>query len=144
MIKTLALLGFLLLPLNAGIKIKEKESSSLSLDQVKQGTDNNGNINLELIARLKVGNLVSFKLSDRVVIGRVTRVDVVENESIKIIGIFDKELEAGFGFFFSAKEGKIGGTLSFEDGDLQYKLRFNAEKNFFYFEKIESKKETNG
>lgn len=136
MIKTLALLGLLSLPLNAGIKIKEKESpSSLSLDQVKQGTDILGNVNIEVIGRLNVGDLVSFKLTEKLLIGRVTKVDVVENESIKIIGVFDKEDKAGFGFFFSQKEGKIGGSLLFENDNITYRLRFNEDKKIFYFEK---------
>lgn len=136
MIKILALLGLLSLPVYGGLKIKEKESSSsLSLDQVKPGTDNLGNVNIDLIAKLNPGDLVSFKLADKVVVGRVTKVEVAEGESIKVIGIFDKEDKAGFGFFFSQKEGRIGGTLLFEGDNITYRLRFNEEKKFFYFEK---------
>jgi hypothetical protein len=136
MIKIIALLGLLALPTYGGLKLKEKESpSSLSLDQVKQGTDELGNINLDLIAKLNAGDLVSFKLADRVAVGRVTKVEIVENEYIKVIGIFDKEEKAGFGFIFSQKEGKIGGTLLFEGDNVTYRLRYNENKKFFYLEK---------
>lgn len=136
MIKILALLGLLSIPVYGGLKVKEKESpSSLSLDQVKQGTDNLGNVNLDIIAKLNAGDLVSFKLVDKVVIGRVTKVEVIDEESIKILGVFDKEEKAGFGFFFSQKEGKIAGSLLFEADNVNYKLRYNENKKFFYLEK---------
>jgi hypothetical protein len=139
MVKILASILLFFTPLQAGVKKREKtESVNLSLnDTIKQGTDKLGNINLELIAKLKVGDLISFKLPTKEVVGKVTRIDFIEDELLKIIGIFEKEEDAGFGFYFSAKEGKVGGTLSFDNGSLQYKLRYNAEKQFFYLEKIE-------
>jgi hypothetical protein len=142
MLKVLASILLSLAPLYAGVKKREKpESVNLSLgDNIKQGTDNLGNINLELIAKLKVGDLISFKLPTKEVIGKVTRIEFIEDELLKIIGIFEKEEDAGFGFYFNAKEGKVGGTLSFENGILQYKLRFNEQKQFFYLEKIETPK----
>jgi hypothetical protein len=142
MLKVLASILLSLAPLYAGVKKREKpESVNLSLgDNIKQGTDNLGNINLELIAKLKVGDLISFKLPTKEVIGKVTRIEFIEDELLKIIGIFEKEEDAGFGFYFNAKEGKVGGTLSFENGIIQYKLRFNEQKQFFYLEKIETPK----
>ena len=142
MLKVLASILLSLAPLYAGVKKREKpESVNLSLgDNIKQGTDNLGNINLELIAKLKVGDLTSFKLPTKEVIGKVTRIEFIEDELLKIIGIFEKEEDAGFGFYFNAKEGKVGGTLSFENGIIQYKLRFNEQKQFFYLEKIETPK----
>jgi hypothetical protein len=132
MLKIIASALCLIMPCQGAFK---RANLSLSLDHVKQGTDLNGLPNLNVIAKLNAGNIVTFKLPDKIVTGRVTKVEVNENEYIKIVGIFDKEESAGFAFLFSATEGKIEGGLSFNGGNLQYNLKFNTINNFFYFER---------
>lgn len=117
----------------AGIKKSNSETNTtLTLDTLKIGSIENGNVLIENIAKLQAGNIVSFVIPNgKKVTGRVTK-SVINNEQIRIVGIFINEKEAGFGFVFNI-DGSVGGTLVFRDTKELYRLRFNEKTSTFYF-----------
>jgi hypothetical protein len=129
-------------PVAAGIKQKtkdielDKQSKSLSLDQVKICSAINGDVLVDVILKLEPGNLVSFTLpNNRIIIGEVTRVTAAEDKVTAIGRLFGEE-RAGFGFVFE-KEGTIGGSLIFQKSKEIFRLRFNESKNTFYLKQFE-------
>lgn len=121
----------------AGIKKSNKETEEpkekLSLNQVKPGSAADGTIIIDIVGRAQAGDLISFILPNKkTVIGKVTKVSIIEDRRIHVIGIFLNEEDAGFGFVFD-KSGMVGGTLVFKKTKEIYRMRFNDMTNKFYF-----------
>lgn len=120
----------------AGIKKTNKEAEEpkekLSLDQVRPGSAADGTIIIDVVGKSKTGDLISFILPDkRTVIGRVTKVTIIEDRRIHVVGVFLNEEDAGFGFVFD-KSGMVGGTLLFKKTNEVYRMRFNEMTSKFY------------
>ena len=120
----------------AGIKKTNKEAEEpkekLSLDQVRPGSAADGTIIIDVVGKSKTGDLISFILPDkRTVIGRVTKVTLIEDRRINIVGVFLNEEDAGFGFVLD-KSGMVGGTLLFKKTKEVYRMRFNEMTSKFY------------
>ncbi len=132
----------LLEPISAGIKQKikdvevDKQSKSLSLDQVKICCSIEGDVLIDVILKLEPGNLASFTLPNKkIILGEVTKVTAAEDK-VTIIGKLFGEDKAGFGFIFE-KEGTVGGSLIFQKSKEIFRLRFNENKNTFYLKQSE-------
>ena len=123
----------------AGIKKTNKEAEvpkeKLSLDQVKQGSAADGTINIDVVGRLQAGDLVSFILPDgKTALGKVTKFNLIDNQTIHLIGVFIGLQDAGFGFVFDIA-GTVEGALLFESTEEVYRLRFNPNTSKFNFVK---------
>jgi len=80
-----------LLELKKPIKKAEEPKEKLSLDQVRPGSAADGTIIIDVVGKSKTGDLISFILPDkRTVTGRVTKVTIIEDRRIHIVGVFSE------------------------------------------------------
>lgn len=108
--------------------------TELTLDKIKQGTANNGVINLELVVRLRPGDIVQFRLlTGEDIFCFVKELNILEKEEqIRIYGDTINFKNGGFGFIFS-KKGDVAGAIVLREEKITYTVKFSEEGNGFIF-----------
>lgn len=108
----------------------------LTLDVIKQGCNNNGIVNLQLVLNLKPGELVQFTLLDGTkYLYIVKSIEISEEEkSVRVYGDGVSAKNSNFGFVFT-KNGDIAGAMVLRDEKTTYAIKPNSAIGGYVFEK---------
>lgn len=126
MLKRLLYILFILtLPVYAGIN--KYPITTLSIDEVKQGSSHTGILNLDLIMHLQVGEKVQFTTNTgEVFFCLVKEYNILEKEEqVRIYGDLLNKEDARFGFGFS-KKGEVAGAIILRADKKRYTAKFNS------------------
>ena len=118
-------LALLVLPLNAGIT--KAPFTTLSLDEVKQGSSRTGILNLDLIMHLQVGEKVQLYTNTGESFTCLVKEYIVleKEEQVRIYGDLLNKDNGSFGFGFS-KKGEVAGAIVLRNEKKTYTAKFNS------------------
>lgn len=120
----LYILFILTLPVHAGLN--KYPITTLSIDELKQGSSHTGILNLDIIMHLQIGEKVQFITNTgEIFLCIVKEYTILEKEEqVRIYGdILNKE-DAKFGFGFS-KKGEVAGAIILRTDKKRYTAKFN-------------------
>jgi hypothetical protein len=125
-------LGILTSSIYAGI-VKEP-FTTLSIDDIKQGSAIDGSLNFSVILKLNVGDRIEFILqTGKKILCIVKDITILETEKqIKIFGDTLNVEDGGFGFIFTNK-GDIAGAIVLRKEKLTYVVKPNPIKSGYIF-----------
>lgn len=117
------MLCLLTFQLNAGLQQQapSSESALTMMDSTKHAYDKRGDVDLEPLLDLKIGDTVAFKLEQEVVVGVVKQREFSPDTGLKLFGVFPGHNKAGFLFHFGAAQ-TVRGMLFFVDRNATYNL----------------------
>lgn len=106
------------------------------VESAKRAYTKDGEVDLEPIVDLKVGDNIAFKLGDEVVVATIDKRDTTAESGLIIIGTFIGHNKAGVFFQFTPKN-VIKGVLFFTEKNAIYNLSLDETTGRVYFKRQE-------
>ena len=124
--------------LNAGLQRQTPATpiDTQLVDSAKKAYTKEGNVDLEPLLDLKVGDIVAFKAGEEIVVGTVAQRSLTPDDGLKIFGTFTSHTKAGFLFHFGPGN-TVKGVLFFVDRNVTYNLAYNEATKQLVFERRE-------
>lgn len=115
---------------------KQQAPNSAQVSATKRAYDEQGNVDLEPLVDLVVGDTIAFKIKDKIVVGTVKQRTTEPKKSLKLFGEFSDHNKSGFVFEFTSSskdEVTVKGIIFFVDLNKIYTLEHDKEKNILVF-----------
>lgn len=129
-----ALLCWMTLDVHAGMQRQSPPTTAAVTDATKRAYDKDGDVDLEPLLDLKIGDSVAFKIGDEIVVGTVNQRDVSPGTGLKIFGTFPGHDKAGFLFQFGVAN-TVKGLLFFVGRNATYNLVIDEATKRLSFER---------
>lgn len=128
------LLCLLTFNLEAGMQRASAPDALVATDSTKRAYDKDGDVDIEPLLELKIGDTVAFKIDNEIIIGKVEQRDISPDTGMKLFGTFPGHNKAGFLFHFGVVN-TVKGLLFFVDRNATYNLTIDDASKRLRFER---------